>query len=206
MIDTTTGDPADSERAATRLALVGVEFVDATVGGSSAQARTGEAIVMAGGSDGAFQRALPVLEAISKRVFHAGGVGAGARMKLVFNLVLGLNRAVLAEGLEFARAYGLDPERALEVLKAGPAYSTVMDIKGRMMLEGAFDPPQARLSQHLKDVRLILSEGERIGARLPLSGLHAGLLGEVEAAGFGGEDNSAVIRAFGALKKKFQEG
>jgi 3-hydroxyisobutyrate dehydrogenase-like beta-hydroxyacid dehydrogenase len=64
------------------------------------------------------------------------------------------------------------------------------------MLTGAFMPPQARLSQHLKDVRLMLEVGHRVGAKLPLSELHARLLKECEAAGFGDQDNSAVIRAF----------
>ena len=82
------------------------------------------------------------------------------------------------------------------MLRRGPAYSAVMDSKGRMMIDGDFDPPQARLAQHLKDVRLILEEGGRLGARLPLSAVHAELLGGLVSAGWGGADNAAVIRAF----------
>jgi 2-hydroxy-3-oxopropionate reductase len=116
-------------------------------------------------------------------------------MKLVVNLVLGLNRAVLAEGLSLARACGLDLAATLQVLRAGAAYSRVMDTKGHKMIAEEFQP-QARLSQHLKDVRLILTEAERVGAVVPLSRLHRALLEEVEAGGWGEEDNSAVIRAF----------
>ena len=115
-------------------------------------------------------------------------------MKLVLNLVLGLNRAVLAEGLEFARASGIDPWLALEILKASPAYSRAMDTKGARMLNEDFEP-EARLSQHLKDVRLILASGERSGAQLPLSEAHRALLEIAESAGFGSLDNSAVIKA-----------
>ena len=61
-------------------------------------------------------------------------------MKLVVNLVLGLNRAVLAEGLAFARRCGLDPEAVLEILQSGAAYSRVMDAKGRKMIDGDFAP------------------------------------------------------------------
>ena len=64
------------------------------------------------------------------------------------------------------------------------------------MIEGRF-APQARLSQHLKDVRLIVEAGRNLDVPLPLSQLHEGLLAAVEAAGFGGDDNSAVIRAWG---------
>lgn len=116
-------------------------------------------------------------------------------MKLVLNLALGLNRAVLAEALAFASRSGLAAEQALEVLRAGPAYSAVMGDKGRKMLEGDFEP-EARLSQHLKDVRLILDSGRRCGAKLPLSEAHARLLEEAEAAGFGGADNSAILKIY----------
>ena len=116
-------------------------------------------------------------------------------MKLVVNLVLGLNRAVLAEGLSFARKTGVSPERALEILKCSAAYSRVMDTKGRKMLRSDFKP-QARLSQHLKDVRLILSFGKKFGAKLPLSAQHRKLLELVDTAGGGDLDNSAIIQAF----------
>jgi len=63
------------------------------------------------------------------------------------------------------------------------------------MITGDFSP-QARLSQHLKDVRIILEEGEQSGAKLPFSNLHKNILEELEKSGFGHNDNSAVIRAF----------
>ena len=116
-------------------------------------------------------------------------------MKLVVNLVLGLNRAVLAEGLALARSCGLDPSAALEILRAGPAASRVMDVKGAKMLSGDFTP-QARLAQHLKDVHLILKMGQDCGARLPLSALHRDLLEGLAAQGYHDADNSAIIRAF----------
>jgi 3-hydroxyisobutyrate dehydrogenase-like beta-hydroxyacid dehydrogenase len=70
---------------------------------------------------------------------------------LVSNLVLGLNRAALAEGLVFAQSIGLDAEATLRVLTNTMAYSRIMDTKGRKMIEGDFRT-QARLSQHLKDI------------------------------------------------------
>lgn len=195
IIDTTTGSPADAVNFAEGLAGSSIEYVDATVAGSSRQVRTREAIVICGGTEAAFARCGDLFELWSKRAFHVGPSGSGARMKLVINLVLGLNRAVLAEGLEFARASGIDPYLSLEILKESPAYSRAMDTKGLRMLNEEF-APEARLSQHLKDVRLILSSGKRSGARLPLSSLHEELLAAAEAAGFGASDNSAVIKAF----------
>ena len=116
-------------------------------------------------------------------------------MKLVVNLVLGLNRAVLAEGLSFAQATGVAPAKALEVLKASPAYSTVMDTKGEKMLTGDFTP-QARLRQHLKDVNLILESAAASAANTPLSEWHAETLQALVDQGHGDDDNSSIIRAF----------
>jgi 3-hydroxyisobutyrate dehydrogenase-like beta-hydroxyacid dehydrogenase len=116
-------------------------------------------------------------------------------MKLVVNLVLGLNRAVLAEGLSFAKSIGVGPRQALEVLKAGPAFSRVMETKGEKMLSQDFSP-QARLAQHHKDVKLMLDEAARTNLELPLSTLHEELLARLVAAGDGDLDNSAIIKAF----------
>ncbi|MGA3189495.1 MAG: NAD(P)-dependent oxidoreductase, partial [Bryobacteraceae bacterium] len=198
VIDTTTGSAAIVEQLAARLEESQVRFLDACIGGSSEDVRQHRAVVLCGGAAAAFEVCRPIFGAIAERMFHLGGAGAGTRMKLAFNLVLGLNRAVLAEGLEFARKAGIRPEVALDVLKHGAAYSRVMDTKGQKMLDEDF-APQARLAQHLKDVRHILAEGGESGAVLPLSEVHARILQELDAAGFGANDNSAVIRWFKGL-------
>jgi 3-hydroxyisobutyrate dehydrogenase-like beta-hydroxyacid dehydrogenase len=195
VIDTTTGEPDDAVKFAARLQAIGLHYVDATVGGSSQQVRTQEAILICGGNENAFNRCSDIFEHCCQKAFYVGPAGSGARMKLVLNLVIGLNRAVLAEGLEFARGCGINPGHALEILKAGPAYSRAMDTKGLRMLNEDFEP-EARLSQHLKDVRLILASGEKTGAKLPLSTIHRDLLEAAENAGFGSADNSAIIKCF----------
>lgn len=193
--DTTTGSPDEMAGFGAKLDRAGIAYLDATVGGSSHQVRNREAIVMAGGAAQTFRDWEELFASFAQRTFHVGGWGAGARMKLALNLVLGLNRAVLAEALSFARAAGITPGLALEVLEAGPAYSRVMEIKGKKMLNGEFSP-EARLSQHLKDVNLILDLANKCGAATPLSRLHRQLLEKAEAAGFGDQDNSAIIKVF----------
>ncbi len=196
VIDTTTGEPGEVVALASRLAARSVAHLDATVGGSSRQVRAGEAIVVCGGDAASYSECADLFSLCFRRAFHVGPSGSGAQMKLVMNLVLGLNRAVLAEGLSYARACGVDAAAALEILKSGPAYSRAMDVKGERMLRGNFDDPDARLLQHLKDVRLILATGARHGARLPFTCLHESLLRRLEAAGHGAADNSAIIKAF----------
>ena len=112
-------------------------------------------------------------------------------MKLVTNLVLGLNRAALAEGLVLAEQLDLDGLQTLDVLRRSMAYSRIMDTKGEKMIAREF-APQARLSQHLKDVRLMLAAS---AIPLPLSEAHRALLEKAEALGYGDSDNSAIIEA-----------
>ncbi|MFN7932656.1 MAG: NAD(P)-dependent oxidoreductase [Bryobacteraceae bacterium] len=195
IIDTTTGDPSEAEAAGASLGTLGVHYLDATIGGNSKQARQRDVIALVGGDHTIFQRALPILDTFCRRSFHLGHWGAGARMKLVLNLVLGLNRAVLAEGLSFAAACGFDLHQTLEILKAGPSYSKVMDIKGEKMIRADYTP-EARLAQHHKDVKLILAEAERHAAKAPLSAVHDALLSLAEERGFSTLDNSAVIEAY----------
>ncbi|MBM3878873.1 MAG: NAD(P)-dependent oxidoreductase [Verrucomicrobia bacterium] len=195
MVDTTTGGPDAAEAAGARLAGRGVAYLDATVSGSSAQARAGEVSVMVGGSREAFARCEDLLRCFARETFYLGPCGSGARMKLVSNLVLGLNRAALAEGLALARALGLELSQVLTVLRSSMAYSRIMDTKGEKMVRGDF-APQGRLSQHLKDVRLILEAGAQARLELPLSAAHRELLERVEAAGAGALDNSAILRAY----------
>lgn len=195
ILDTTTGQPQAMTRIGEQLADIGCDYLDATIAGSSSQVRSGEVIVMLGGPEAAVKRSATLLSAFAKEWFHLGPWGSGARMKLVVNLVLGLNRAVLAEGLSFARSIGIEPRRALEVLMSGPAFSRVMETKGEKMLARDFSP-QARLAQHHKDVKLILDEAARLDLTVPLSTLHAELLARLVAAGYGDLDNSAILKAF----------
>jgi 3-hydroxyisobutyrate dehydrogenase-like beta-hydroxyacid dehydrogenase len=97
--------------------------------------------------------------------------------------------------LALAEACGIDPAATLEVLKATPAYSRAMDSKGPKMVARDFSP-QARLSQHLKDVRLIRELASRVGAITPLSDAHEELLMRAVALGLGDADNSAVLEAY----------
>jgi 3-hydroxyisobutyrate dehydrogenase-like beta-hydroxyacid dehydrogenase len=197
IVDTTTGDPEATAAVAAELARRGVAYLDATVSGSSSQLREGAAVLMVGGDAAAFGACGDLFAPLGRATFHCGGAGAGARMKLVTNVVLGLNRAALAEGLALAQGLGLDARQALAVMQGGPAYSRIMDRKGERMLSGNF-VPEARLSQHLKDVRLILEQGEAAGLPMPLSHAHLTVLEAAETAGLGALDNSAIIRVLTA--------
>jgi 3-hydroxyisobutyrate dehydrogenase-like beta-hydroxyacid dehydrogenase len=195
LIDTTSADPEPTVRLGREVRSRGARYVDAIILGSSEQARTGDLLVVCGGEIGDVASARDILASFARQIHHAGPHGSGARLKLAVNLVQGLHRAVLAEGLSFALKCGLEPGLVLEVLKSGAAYSRVMDLKGEKMLARDFQP-QARLAQHFKEVRLALAEAARVGARAPLSATHLALLEQVVTMGCGDEDTSAILRAF----------
>lgn len=199
LLDTTTGDPEQVVSIGQSLAEIGVRYLEATVAGSSEQVRLGHASMFLGGDAETVKNAERLLNMVTSRCFHLGDVGTGSRFKLVHNLVLGLHRAVLAEGLVFAENLGFGAEETLQILKETPAVSGVMATKGQRMVDREYEV-QARLSQHLKDVRLILTEAARVGSQTPLSSVHKSLLEQAEHLGFGQSDNSAIIEAFQTSK------
>jgi 3-hydroxyisobutyrate dehydrogenase-like beta-hydroxyacid dehydrogenase len=193
VIDTSTSDPQQTVALGQRLTLHGVKYLEAPFSGSSEQTRNREATALVAGDHAAFAACRDLWDCLAAKTYYVGDWGSAAKMKLVTNLVLGLNRAVLAEGLVFAEAAGLNKKDALQVLLNSPAYSRTMDAKGPKMVHNEFSP-QARLSQHIKDVRLMLEAAARAGITLPISGVHLELLEQAEAAGLGDLDNSAIIR------------
>jgi 3-hydroxyisobutyrate dehydrogenase-like beta-hydroxyacid dehydrogenase len=199
IVDTTTGHPEAALAAARRLAGRGVPYVEAMISGNSSQVRRGDVVVIASGTVEGIAQGDDLFACFARKVHHVGTWGSASKLKLVSNLVLGLNRAVLAEALVFAGKLGLDLVPTLAVLRDSMAYSRVMDTKGDKMIAGDFEP-QARLSQHLKDVRLMLEAAARAGQRLPLSETHRELLELAERLDLGALDNSAILRAIEAQR------
>jgi 3-hydroxyisobutyrate dehydrogenase len=188
-----TCDPDRIAALAARLPRARLRFVEAPVSGTSDQTARGEALGLLGGEQSAVDAARRVIDAIAPRWRHIGPAGSGGRAKLAINLILGINRAALAEGLVFAERMGLDPAAFLAVARESAAYSQVMDIKGGKMVSGDFSP-QGYVTQSLKDFSLMLEQANRVGQRLPLAETYTGLMKSCVAAGEGELDNSAVIK------------
>jgi 3-hydroxyisobutyrate dehydrogenase-like beta-hydroxyacid dehydrogenase len=195
LIDCSTGTPELLASLAERLAARGIDFIEAPLSGSSQQIAAGDATLLLGCSVHAVQAHDALLAALSPRCIHVGGAGMGARAKLATNLVLGLNRAALAEGMVLAESMGIAPAQFLELVLATPARSDAALAKGAKMVAGDF-APQSRIRQHLKDVDLMLDSSRTTGQRLPLSETHAALMRAAVAAGDGDLDNAAILRQF----------
>jgi len=190
-----TCDPDRIGALASRAAKRGLGLLDYPVSGTSAQVARGEGLGLAAGDPGVIDAVGPVLSAICPRRHTLGPAGNGSRAKLAINLILGLNRAAIAEGLAFGERLGLERARLLAVARDSAAYSQVMDVKGALWAENRFAPPQSRVDQSLKDFELMLAMGERIGLALPLARLYRSLLADCVAHGEAAFDNAAIINA-----------
>ena len=195
VICVSTCDPDRLAALAGRVAPRGVEFLEVPISGTSGQVAEGQGVGLVGGSRRVMDDAAAVLDAICPRRHYLGTVGNGSRAKLAVNLILGLNRAALAEGLVFAERLGLDRSALLEVAKGSAAYSQVMDIKGPLMARREYRNPVSRVDQSLKDFRLMLAQAEAHGQELPFSRLYARMLEDCMKHDEAGWDNAAIAEA-----------
>jgi 3-hydroxyisobutyrate dehydrogenase len=189
---TSTCDPDRIAELAARVEPEGLHLLETPISGTSEQVRQGGGVALIGGDAGKLEEATNILRAIFPSCFHMGPVGNAGRAKLAINLILGLNRLALAEGLVFAECMGLEPRRFLEVARQAASYSQVMDTKGPKMVRGDF-LPEGRVRQTLKDVQLMLAQARKLGQHLPLATLNAEVLEACVRNGEGDQDNSVVI-------------
>lgn len=188
-----TCDPDRVAALAKRVTARGIRYLDVPVSGTSDQVRRGDGVALIGGDIAIADEVKDVLNALFVRRFHIGNVGDGGRAKLAVNLILGLNRLALAEGLVFAERLGLDPAAFLEVARGSASYSQVMDTKGPKMVRGDFSP-EGRVKQTLKDARLMLDQAAARGQKLSMLEVNADVLEACVRAGEAELDNSAVIK------------
>ena len=201
VVCTSTCDPDRVAALAERAAARGIRFLEMPLSGNSDQIALGNGIGRVGGTRDLMEELAPVLGALCKKYYFLGGAGAAGRGKLAVNLIGGLNRAVMAEGLSFAESMGLELEAFLEVLKASAAYSRTMDNRGLKMIRSDYEP-HAKLSQSRKDFALMQSMAERVGQQLPLAGLYVELIESCLTHGEGDLDNSAVMKELRRRRKQ----
>jgi 3-hydroxyisobutyrate dehydrogenase-like beta-hydroxyacid dehydrogenase len=187
-----TCDPDRVAALAARVIPRGIRYLDVPVSGTSDQVRRGDGVALIGGDRAIAEEVGAVLDALFARRFHVGKIGDGGRAKLAVNLILGLNRLALAEGLVFAECLGLDPAAFLAVARGAASYSQVMDTKGEKMVRGDFSP-EGRAKQTLKDCHIMLDQAAAVGQKLAMLEVHADVLEACVRTGEADLDNSVII-------------
>ena len=194
VIQMSTISPTLTERLAREVTARGLGFLDCPVSGTSSMVERGDGIFFVGGDRALFERWQPVLESVLARAVLVGRVGQAMVLKLVANLLVALNSAAAAEALTLARKAGLDLPLALDVLNASAAASSMLKVRGPMIVRGEF-PAQMKLDLFMKDIHLMQEAATAVGAPLPFTDLAERLYAAAQAQGHGGEDLAVVVRA-----------
>lgn len=187
-----TMEPAYVEALAVRLARDSIRFLDAPVTGGPEGAKNGSLTIMGSGESQTFHDAKPVLSAMGARVFHLGPAGAGTKMKIVNQLLVGANLVAASEAVALARHLSLPLETTLEILSSGAASSWMLENRGPRMAAGAFDEVAGAVDILLKDLSLVLDATR--GARFPAPVAHSAYLAfaDASARGLGAKDCAAI--------------
>jgi 3-hydroxyisobutyrate dehydrogenase len=194
VIDCSTVSPMVTKSVAAALAGRGVAMLDAPISGGSEGAARGTLSIMVGGEAGDFERALPVFEAMGKKITHVGSTGAGQTVKLVNQILVVGHALAMSEALLFAQAGGVDLQKALEAVSAGAAGSWMLSNRAPQILARDWRPGFT-IDLQLKDVRLVLDAADKLGVPLPGTGLVFQLYRTLQAQNLGGEGNHALVKA-----------
>ena len=169
-IDMSTIDPDASRSVAAEFAKAGSIMLDAPISGSPVTVKAGQASVMVGGDETAFERAKPVLLAIGPKVTRIGGNGLACQMKIAINLLLMVEVICFGEAIALAEKGGVARDVAVDAVLKSVAASPVLGYRGPFILEGKMpEVPLADVTLQQKDMLLALDLGRRLGSPVPLA-------------------------------------
>ena len=174
----------------------GIAYVDAPVSGGVTGAIAGTLTIMVGGETAAVQSVRPILEKLGRKIYHVGGSGAGDSIKVVNNLLLGINMAAVAEALVLGVKSGLDPKVMLEIIKESSGRSYALEVKtANFILKNSFAAGFA-IDLEYKDLELAMETAKSLDVPLPVGATVQQLFAMAKAKGLGREDISAVIKVW----------
>jgi len=190
-IDMSTIAPAVSIRLKRDFEVKNVEALDAPVSGGQVGAEAATLSIMVGGSEPAFERALPILKVMGKNIVHIGEAGAGQTAKACNQLIVGTTIQAVAEAFTLAKKAGVNQEKLREALLGGFAQSRVLDLHGNRIINRDFKPG-FKMELHRKDMNIVLQTGKALNVPLYGASQIAAHMDAVIAAGDGDLDHSAL--------------
>lgn len=184
----------EKEKAKARLAAVGVELMDVQVSGTGLQAADATLVVMASGSQSAFDATRAVFDVVGRSTHYLGPFPNGSIMKYIANLLVAIHNLSSAEAHAMGIAAGMDPDMVQKVISDGVGSSRIFEIRGPMMAADEYEPPSARLDIIKKDAGIIQGFARSVGAPTPLLDTALSVYQEASAAGLGDLDAAALCR------------
>jgi 3-hydroxyisobutyrate dehydrogenase len=193
ILDMSTVPPDFPREVAARAVGAGYHALDACVLGNPMHARQGEMRVMAGGEEQDFRTMEPLLEALGKEVTYLGESGMGATMKLVLNMLMGVQMPALAEAVVFGEQAGLDRQQVLEMIAKSGYSSPVMGFRCAIMGQRNFEFAAFKLGLMRKDMTLVLGEAQKAGVPMPVTESAHAMLTAAQSQGLGDLDVAAML-------------
>jgi len=189
----------DAQQIEQRLAKQQLLMLDAPVSGGAAKAASGEMTVMASGSEAVFTQLQPVLDAVAAKVYRVGSeIGLGSTVKIIHQLLAGVHIAVGAEAMALAARAGIPLETMYEVVTNAAGNSWMFENRMRHVVDGDYSPKSA-VDIFVKDLNLVADTAKSLHFPLPLASTALNMFTEASNAGYGREDDSAVIKIFSGI-------
>ena len=189
----------DAQAIEQQLAAHQLIMLDAPVSGGAAKAATGEMTVMASGSDEAFERLQPVLDAVAGKVYRIGSeIGLGSTVKIIHQLLAGVHIAAGAEAMALAARAGIPLDTMYDVVTNAAGNSWMFENRMRHVVDGDYSPKSA-VDIFVKDLGLVADTAKALHFPLPLASTAFNMFTSASNAGFGREDDSAVIKIFSGI-------
>jgi 3-hydroxyisobutyrate dehydrogenase-like beta-hydroxyacid dehydrogenase len=188
-IDMSTIEPDESRAIAAAFAKAGSVMLDGPLSGSPVTVKQGNASIMIGGDEEAFERAKPVLLAIGPKVTRIGGNGLACQMKIAVNLLLMVEVICFGEAVALAEKGGVERAVALDAILKSVAASPVLGYRGPFILDGAMPKvPLADVTLQQKDMMLALNLGRQLGSPVPLAAAANEMMNACRGLGIDGND------------------
>lgn len=203
--DMTTSEPQLAREIFEAATTVGVASLDAPVSGGDVGARNATLVVMAGGHEDDFQRALPIFERLARVVTLEGGPGAGQHTKMVNQVAIASGMVGVCEALLYASGAGLDVAKVIDTIAPGAAGSWSLSNYGPRALRGDFEPG-FKVAHFIKDLGIALAEARRIGLALPGLALAEQLYVATSARGMGEKGTQSLLITLAELSRARWEG
>ncbi|WP_284179501.1 NAD(P)-dependent oxidoreductase [Rhabdaerophilum sp. SD176] len=185
IVDTSTANPVSTEALAAELKTMGVDFVDAPLGGTPVQAEAGQLVAMCGGEEAVFNRVKPVIETWAAKIIHLGPVGAGHKMKLLNNFVSMGYAAIYAEALALGQKVGISIATFDSVIRGGRMSCGFYETFMGYALEGNPESHKFTLANAFKDLRYVDAMANAAQVPNPIGSAAKNLLGQAIGAGMG---------------------
>ncbi|MDO5054778.1 MAG: NAD(P)-dependent oxidoreductase [Pasteurella oralis] len=196
----------DAQQISQKLTELGLFMLDAPVSGGAAKAAAGEMTVMASGSKQAFTKLQPVLDAVAGKVYNIGEeIGLGSTVKIVHQLLAGVHIAAGAEAMALAARAGIPLDLMYDVVTNAAGNSWMFENRMKHVVEGDYTP-LSMVDIFVKDLGLVTDTAKSLKFPLPLASTAFNMFTSASNAGYGKEDDSAVIKIFSGVELPSKKG